>query len=159
MAPPRVFLALLFIAPLYVSAFVGVLPASLASLQRGASSSARMMSVPFELPKVPQEEAVVAFDDAVVNQELPTLVYFHAKWCGPCIMQGPVFDQIAEEFDGKAKVVKLDCDNHKFLMNKYRVRGLPYTVLFHDGKVIARHEGHLGYDGQVEFLRKVPGFE
>ncbi|CAM9521041.1 unnamed protein product [Ectocarpus sp. 12 AP-2014] len=159
MAHPRFFLALLFVAPLYVSAFVGVLPSSLASLQRGASSSARMMSAPFELPKVPQEEAVVAFDDAVVNEELPTLVYFHAKWCGPCIMQGPVFEQIAEEFDGRAKVVKLDCDSHKFLMNKYRVRGLPYTALFHNGKVIARHEGHLGYDGQVEFLRKVPGFE
>lgn len=118
-----------------------------------------MMSKPFELPQGTKEEAVAAFEQAVLKQEVPTLVYFHAKWCGPCIMQGPVFEKIAEDFDGKVKVVKLDCDNHQFLMNKYRVRGLPFTTLFHEGKVIARHEGHLDMEGQIGFLKKVPGFE
>eukprot|EP00752_Nemacystus_decipiens_P003747 g3452.t1 len=118
-----------------------------------------MMSTPFELPQGSKEEAVAAFDEAVLKQEVPTLVYFHAKWCGPCIMQGPVFEKIAEDYDGRVKVVKLDCDNHQFLMNKYRVRGLPFTALFNEGKVIARHEGHLDMDGQLGFLKKVPGFE
>ncbi|CAM9700820.1 unnamed protein product [Pylaiella littoralis] len=175
MTSSRLFLALLYLAPLYVSAFVGCPAASLArqrvisvpkqwrtyALPRHSSASlgVSMMGAPFELPQGSKEEAVAAFDEAVLKQEVPTLVYFHAKWCGPCIMQGPVFEKIAEDYDERVKVVKLDCDNHQFLMNKYRVRGLPFTCLFDNGKVIARHEGHLGYEGQVEFLRKVPDFD
>lgn len=116
-----------------------------------------MMAKPVQLPT---EDSFVAFEEAVLKRELPVMVYFHAIWCGPCIMQSPVMDKMAEDYDGKIDVVKVDCDVHKILMNKYRIRGLPLTGIFIGGEVIAKHEGYLDYDGQVAFMKsKVPGAE
>ncbi|CAN0070800.1 unnamed protein product [Ascophyllum nodosum] len=114
-----------------------------------------MMAKPMQLPK---GDSMEKFKETVLQNKLPVLVDFHAVWCAPCFMLAPVMDKIAQEFEDKLQVVKVDCDVHKDVMNQYRARGLPLMIIFNEGEVIARHEGSLEYDGVVEFLdKKLPG--
>lgn len=64
-----------------------------------------------------------------------SLVDFYASWCGPCKMLAPFVEEIAEEYDGKVKVCKVDVDNVDSLAYKYNVRSIPTLIYFKDGKV------------------------
>ena len=75
------------------------------------------------------------FEAEVEKAEVPVLVDFWAAWCGPCLALAPTVEQIAEEYEGKIKVGKLDVDAHGALSARFSIRGIPTLLLFKDGQV------------------------
>ena len=75
------------------------------------------------------------FEAEVEKAEVPVLVDFWAAWCGPCLALAPTVEQIAEEYEGKIKVGKLDVDAHGGLSARFSIRGIPTLLLFKDGQV------------------------
>lgn len=75
------------------------------------------------------------FEEEVINSSIPVLVDFWAEWCAPCKMIAPTVDEIAQEYDGKLKVGKVDVDSNPKTSSKYQIRSIPSLVFFKDGKV------------------------
>jgi len=75
------------------------------------------------------------FDTEVLNSPVPVLVDFWAAWCAPCRMIAPVVEAIADKYEGKAKVVKLNVDDNTGTSAKYNIKGIPTLLLFKDGVI------------------------
>ena len=84
------------------------------------------------------------FDTTVLQSSEPVLVDFWAPWCAPCKMIGPVVDQLADEYDGRAKMVKVDVQAFPNLGIRFNVRSIPMLLLFKDGQVQASQMGAPG---------------
>ncbi len=76
------------------------------------------------------------FDDKVLNSDLPVLVDFWAEWCGPCKAIGPSVEQLATEYEGKAKVYKVDVDSNGDVAERYGIMSIPALLVFKGGKVV-----------------------
>jgi thioredoxin 1 len=81
------------------------------------------------------------FDQEVVSHSGTVLVDFWAPWCGPCRMVGPVVEQIAEEYDGRAKVAKLNTDEAGDIASRYGIRSIPTLLFFKNGEVVQQLVG------------------
>ena len=81
------------------------------------------------------------FDDQVVNSDVPVLVDFTATWCGPCRQIAPLVDQLADEYEGRAKVVKLDIDESPNTARRFSIRGVPTILVFKGGEVVQQQVG------------------
>jgi thioredoxin 1 len=81
------------------------------------------------------------FKDEVLSAELPVLVDFSAVWCSPCKMLDPIVEQLAQEWNGRVKVVKLDVDHNPNLAMDYQVMGVPTLMLFLNGEPLERMTG------------------
>ena len=92
------------------------------------------------------------FEKEVLNSEIPVLVDFWAEWCGPCRMFVPVLEEIAGEYAGKLKVVKINVDESPETAQKYGVRGIPTIILFKNGEVEATKVGALAKSQITAFL-------
>lgn len=81
------------------------------------------------------------FENEVMKSNIPVLIDFWAPWCGPCRMMGPVIEQLAEEYVGKAKVGKVNVDEEGELSQAFGVMSIPTIVLVKDGKVVKQAVG------------------
>jgi len=76
------------------------------------------------------------FEEEVLNSENPVLVDFWAEWCGPCRMIGPIVEELAGEYDGKAKIGKVNVDHNPEVSVKYGIRSIPSLLIFKGGEVV-----------------------
>lgn len=76
------------------------------------------------------------FSDEVLNSDQPVLVDFWAAWCGPCRVIAPVIEELAGDFEGRAKVAKVDVDQNPQTAMNYNVRSIPTLLFFKDGRVV-----------------------
>jgi thioredoxin 1 len=91
------------------------------------------------------------------EQAKPVLVDFWAAWCGPCRIQGPIVEEIAKEFDGKAKVGKLEVDENPSVAQKYGIMSIPTVILFKNGQRVWQGVGVQSKEALAEELNKVLG--
>ncbi|KYF74750.1 thiol-disulfide isomerase [Sorangium cellulosum] len=92
------------------------------------------------------------FESEVLNSPIPVLVDFTATWCGPCKALAPIVDKIADEFQGKVKVAKLDIDGAPETTRKYGVRSVPTVIVFKDGQKAGQQVGLVSRDKLVQLL-------
>jgi thioredoxin 1 len=93
-----------------------------------------------------------AFEQEVLQADSPVLVDFWAEWCGPCKAIAPILDEIAQEYEGKLKVVKINIDENAGTPQRYSVRGIPTLMLFRDGNLEATEVGSKSKSQLVAFL-------
>ena len=96
-----------------------------------------------------------SFQDEVLKSSIPTLVDFWAPWCGPCKSIAPVLDELAREYAGQLKVVKLNVDDNPRTPSTYNVRGIPNLVFFKGGEVVEQVVGAVPKDQLVTAIKKL----
>ena len=93
-----------------------------------------------------------SFDQEVLTADGPVLVDYWAEWCGPCKMISPVLEEIAQEYNGRVKVAKLNIDENPNTPPKYGIRGIPTLMLFKSGNVEATKVGAVSKSQLSAFL-------
>ncbi len=94
------------------------------------------------------------FRQVVLESETPVLVDFWAPWCGPCVQLTPTIEKVAEKFEGKLKVVKVNIDDNEDLSEEFQVTEIPRLIYFHKGEVVIR-DGVLDHASMEKEIGKV----
>ena len=104
-------------------------------------------------------DKVAAFDDSTWEQDVlksdqPVLIDFWAEWCAPCRMMAPTIDALAAEYEGKAKVGKLNVDENTEVSAKYQIRGIPTVLIIKNGEVAEQVVGVTSKDNLSKLIDK-----
>ena len=96
-----------------------------------------------ETPKPIPTIAEAEFDSVVSTGTVPVLVDFSTEWCGPCLDLARILEQIARDYAGKVRIVRIETDREKApnLIQRYKIRGVPTIIVFRDGQPVARWVG------------------
>lgn len=92
------------------------------------------------------------FEEEVINSSLPVLVDFWATWCGPCKMIAPVVEEIADEYEGKIKVGKVNVDEEDELAAEYSISSIPTLLIFKNGEIVHTLIGYRPKEQILEYL-------
>lgn len=95
------------------------------------------------------------FQTDVLQSDIPVLVDFWAPWCGPCKSIAPILDEIATQYAGKLKVVKVNVDENSRAPSQYDVRGIPNLVFFKGGKLVDRVVGSVPKEQLIQVISRV----
>ncbi|MCM1285790.1 MAG: thioredoxin [Acetobacter sp.] len=95
------------------------------------------------------------FDEEVVKSDIPVLLDFWASWCGPCRMLSPIIEEIAEEYDKKIKVGKINVDNEEELAASFGISSIPTLVVMNNGKTVNSSVGVIPKEQIAEMLEQV----
>jgi thioredoxin 1 len=95
------------------------------------------------------------FDEKVLKSNTPVLVDFWAVWCGPCQVQGPIIEEVANEMDGKAAIGKINVDENPASAQKFNVMSIPTLMIFKDGTVVKQFIGVQSKEALVSELNKL----
>ena len=93
-----------------------------------------------------------SFEADVINSEVPVLLDFWAEWCAPCKMIAPILIEIADEYEGRLKIAKLNIDENPSIPPKFGIRGIPTLILFKNGTVEGQKVGALSKSQLTAFL-------
>lgn len=96
-----------------------------------------------------------SFKSEVTDSPVPVLVDFWAPWCGPCKMIAPVLEEIAQEYEGKAKIVKINIDDNQNIAAQFGVRSIPTLILFKNGNEVEKIIGAQGKDKLTALIDSV----
>lgn len=103
-------------------------------------------------------DKIITADEQTFNQiiggETPVLVDFWAEWCGPCRMVAPVLDQLADQYEGKVTICKLNVDENQATAFQYQVQSIPTFILFKDGQVADRMMGAMPKSAFESFIER-----
>ncbi|MBQ3054306.1 MAG: thioredoxin [Clostridia bacterium] len=92
------------------------------------------------------------FQQEIINSHIPVLLDFRASWCQPCAMLAPVLTQVAEKYEGKIKVCKVNIDNEIAITMEYNITSVPTLVIIAQGEEKARTVGLMSFDELEEFI-------
>lgn len=79
--------------------------------------------------------------NSIINENRPVIVDFHALWCGPCKVQSPILQQVAEELGERVKVIKIDVDQNQELASRYQIQSVPTLMIFKNGEIKYKQPG------------------
>ena len=94
------------------------------------------------------------FTRTINESDVPVAVDFYADWCGPCRMMAPAVDALAAHLQGKALIAKLNTDHSAITASGFNIRGIPTTIVFKDGKEVARQSGAMPLEGLKQLVAR-----
>lgn len=92
------------------------------------------------------------FNEIVSLSKIPVLLDFYASWCGPCKVLGPVIDELAEEYEGRALVAKVNTEINPKLSQHFKIKSIPTIMFIHKGKLVERYQGLVSKPNLEEIL-------